>query len=125
MAIRRPLVQCHGPVRRSCTGYLLFNWNDIERSEATANTHWGSGIVTSVDPARYRPGLPPKSTWLWPGRLQGVTFLSDSWGLHCFQEQWTGCHRDRGLRAYLTWAFVNPWDVRGQSWVVRDCGHRH
>ena len=114
-----------GPWADRVTGYILFNWNDIERSEATANTHWGTSIVTSVDPTTCWPCLPPRSTWLWTGRLQGVTFLSDTLGLHCIQEQWTGCNMNRGLRAYVTWAFDNPWDVHGQSWVVKDRGHRH
>ena len=64
-----------GPCAGRVTGYLLYNWNDIVRSEADATTHWGTSIVTSVDPADYWPCLPPKSTWLWTGRLQGVTFL--------------------------------------------------
>ena len=112
-----------GPWADRVTGYVLFKWHVIERTDATANTHWGTSIITSADPADSWPCLPPKSTWLWTGRFQGVTFASDVWGLHSIQEQWTGCNQNRGLKAYLTWAFDNPWDVYGQAWVVR--GFRH
>ena len=91
----------------------------------TANRHWGTSLVTSADPTGFWPLLPPKSTWLWKGRLQGATFTVYGWGLHSIQEQWTGCNENRGLRAYVTWVFENPWDVYGQSWVLRDRGHRH
>jgi hypothetical protein len=112
-----------GPFADLVTGYVLFDWNDIERSAATANTHWGTNIVTSVDPRDYWPLLPPRSTWLWAGRYQGVTFTSWGWGMHVLQEKWTGCNENHGLSAYVTWAFDNPWDVHGQAWVVR--GHRN
>ena len=116
-----------GPGADRVTGYVLFDWNDIERAGAggTANTHWGTSLVTSADPTGFWPLLPPKSTWLWKGRLQGATFTAYGWGLHSIQEQWTGCNENRGLRAYVTWVFENPWDVYGQSWVLRDRGHRH
>ena len=79
--------------------------------------HWGTGIVSSVMPSAVSPYEPPKKSWLWTTKFTGITTPA---GVHYITEDWTGCNRYKGLKAYCTWTMAQPdySDAAGKVWIL-------
>jgi hypothetical protein len=101
--------------------FELYDWNFVmfDQPDGTAgwHYHWGTGIVSSVDPSLYWPKLPPRSTWLWTSEFTGATTPA---GVHTITEDWTGCNAYKGLKACCIWQMSNPnyLHFNGKVWLL-------
>lgn len=101
--------------------WTLYDWNYVAYDEPDGTQgihyHWGTGIVTSKDPGKYWPLLPPQRFWLWTSTFGGITTPE---GVHLISENWTGKNAYAGSTAYCTWRMADPsfQDITAQVWIL-------
>ena len=101
--------------------WILYDWNGVlydNPAESGIHCHWGTGIVTTKDPGKYWPGLPPQRHWLWTSIFGGVS--ENVTGVHLVNENWTGVNENQGLKAYCTWRMADPnyQDMTAKVWIL-------